>query len=53
MAQFICAEQRHVTVGNENFSFSADGLLMPSHKGRTPEPEVVSCSGEERIRPCA
>jgi hypothetical protein len=35
--EFICAEGNgHVTVGNENYFLSADGLLMPSHKGQEP-----------------
>jgi hypothetical protein len=36
-AEFICAEGNgHVTVGKENYFLSADGLLMPSHKGQEP-----------------
>jgi len=35
--EFICAEGNgHVMVGKENYFLSADGLLMPSHKGQEP-----------------
>jgi hypothetical protein len=35
--EFICAEGNgHVRIGDENYFLSADGRLMPSHKGQQP-----------------
>ncbi len=35
--EFICAEgNSHVKIGKENYFLSADGLLMPAHKGQEP-----------------
>jgi hypothetical protein len=35
--EFICAEGNgHVAIGKENYFMSADGFLMPSHKGQKP-----------------
>jgi hypothetical protein len=31
-----CGENNHVTIGNEDYMLSADGLLMPQRKGQSP-----------------
>jgi hypothetical protein len=36
-SEFICAEDtRHVQIGDENYTISPDGLLMPVRKGQKP-----------------
>jgi hypothetical protein len=35
--EFICNEgNSHVKIGKENYFLSAEGLLMPAHKGQEP-----------------
>jgi hypothetical protein len=31
-----CGENNHVLIGHEDYMLSADGLLMPQHKGQSP-----------------
>ena len=31
-----CGENNHVLIGHEDYMLSADGLLMPQHKGQLP-----------------
>jgi hypothetical protein len=31
-----CAENNHIMIGNDDYMLSADGLLMPQHKGQRP-----------------
>jgi hypothetical protein len=31
-----CGENNHLTIGNDDYMLSADGLLMPQRKGQLP-----------------
>jgi hypothetical protein len=51
MTEFICTEGNgHVAIGKENYFLSAEGLLMPSHKGQEP-PEARYFTGSKKSNP--